>query len=166
MTDHHHDTVHHRVTLDLAGLEPIVTAILAQRPVLQQIVNLLQELKIMSQTVSQQLDAGLAAIGTALDELSTDLTAIAAEVTTLVAGITPGSTTTQAQADSANALAARVTALDTAAKAVVAQAPGTSTHVAADPNETAANGSLMNDGTTIRNNFSLPNFNPNASETA
>lgn len=166
MTDRHHETTHVHVTLDLAGLAPIVTALIGQRPVLQQIVGLLQELKTMSQTTSQMLDTGLAAIGTALDELSADMTAIAAEVTTLVAGLTPGTAVTQAQVDSANALAARVTALDQAAKAVVAQAPGTATHVAADPNETAANGSLMNDGTTTRNNFSLPNFNPNAAETA
>ena len=79
------------------------------------------ELRTMSENLSTQLDAALASVNSALDALSADVSSIASEVTALVAGMTPGSTITQAQIDAANALAARVSALDTQAKSIVAQ---------------------------------------------
>jgi cob(I)alamin adenosyltransferase len=101
------------------SLESRIVDIVAEA--LKPIHHILQELKQMSQTLSSQLDAALASINTAVDGLSTEITAIAAEVTTLVAGMAPGSTLSQAQIDTANAIAARLTALDTSAQAIVAQ---------------------------------------------
>lgn len=63
----------------------------------------------MSGTLSEQLDAATAAI-------RDDVAAVSAEVTQLLAGVTPGSTITQAQVDA-------LTAIDASLKAIPAAAP-------------------------------------------
>ena len=63
----------------------------------------------MSQTLSQQLDAATQAI-------RDDVAAVSAEVTQLLAGVTPGSTITQAQVDA-------LTAIDASLKAIPAAPP-------------------------------------------
>ena len=60
----------------------------------------------MSQTLSQQLDAATQAI-------RDDVAAVSAEVSQLLAGVTPGSTITQAQVDA-------LTAIDASLKAIPA----------------------------------------------
>lgn len=65
-----------------------------------------ERLLTMSQTLSQQLDAATQAI-------RDDVAAVSAEVTALLAGVTPGSTITQAQVDA-------LTAIDASLKAIPA----------------------------------------------
>jgi hypothetical protein len=74
------------------------------------IIGLLQTLTAkvdhMSQSLSAQLDAATQAI-------RDDVAAVSAEVSKLLAGVTPGSTITQAQVDA-------LTAIDTSLKAIPA----------------------------------------------
>ena len=94
----HHDSLEQRIAAMLdAALKPILTA--------------LQELKHMSQTLSQQLDAATQAI-------RDDVAAVSAEVTALLAEVTPGSTITQAQVDA-------LTAIDASLKAIPPATPVT-----------------------------------------
>jgi hypothetical protein len=83
------------------------TTILAAIANLQ--TNLQKEITTMSQTLSQQLDTATAAV-------ETDVAAVAAEVSQLLASMTPGTQITQAQID-------RVTAIDTAMKAIPPATP-------------------------------------------
>ena len=76
----------------------------SDRHLLHRIITLLEELKAMSGTLSEQLDAATAAI-------QADVAAVAAEVTKLLGELTPGSTITQAQVDA-------LTAIDASLKAI------------------------------------------------
>ena len=71
--------------------------------------QLSKDIKTMSGTLSEQLDAATSAI-------ETDVAAVASEVTQLLASMTPGSQVTQAQID-------RLTAIDTAMKAIPPATP-------------------------------------------
>jgi len=85
----------------------------APDPRIDQVLGLLNaiqlEIKIMSQSLSAQLDAATAAV-------ETDVAAVAAEVSALLASMTPGNQITQAQV-------ARVTAIDAAMKAIPPATP-------------------------------------------
>lgn len=68
---------------------------------------ILERIAAMSMTLSQQLDAATQAI-------RDDVAAVSAEVTALLAGVTPGSTITQAQVDALNAIDASLKAIPAA----------------------------------------------------
>lgn len=72
--------------------------------VLQQILHNTEELIMSGTTLSEQLDAATAAI-------QADVAAVSAEVTKLLAGVTPGSTITQAQIDALIAIDASLKAI-------------------------------------------------------
>jgi len=82
-------------------------------PRLDQVLSLLQQLRqdiqTMSGTLSDKLDAATAAV-------ETDVATVSAEVSQLLASMTPGSQITQAQID-------RITAIDTAMKAIPPATP-------------------------------------------
>ena len=78
-------------------------------PRIDAILHNTERLITMSQTLSQQLDAATQAI-------RDDVAAVSAEVTALLAGVTPGSTITQAQVDA-------LTAIDQSLKAIPVAAP-------------------------------------------
>ena len=76
------------------------------RAILAELATLNAKVDHMSQSLSAQLDAATQAI-------RDDVAAVSAEVTKLLAGVTPGSTITQAQVDA-------LTAIDTSLKAIPA----------------------------------------------
>lgn len=89
-------TTHHHITLSLSDE---LTVFLRQA-----VAHITQEIRTMSGTLSEQLDAATAAI-------QADVAAVAAEVATLLAGMTPGDAITQAQVDALNAIDASLKAI-------------------------------------------------------
>lgn len=87
-------------------LPPELVALLSDRHLLHEILRNTERLIQMSGTLSEQLDAATAAI-------QADVAAVSAEVSKLLAGVTPGSTITQAQVDA-------LTAIDASLKAIPA----------------------------------------------
>lgn len=81
----------------------------------------------MSASLGDQLNAGLTSVSNVLDLIQNDVSAVATEVSTLVAGMQVGSPVTQAMVDQANALLAKAQAIDTALKAVEQQGTTTAT---------------------------------------
>ena len=90
--------MHVDVDVRLVDTQRILDAIAALQ------TSVLQEIKTMSGTLSEQLDAVTAAI-------VADVAAVSAEVTKLLGEIVPGATITQAQVDA-------LTAIDTSLKAI------------------------------------------------
>lgn len=158
MSDHGHDThIHHHIHVE--GLEAIVTA-LADHHV-RHIVTLLQEIKSMSQSAQDTLDANNAAMTAALDAIQADVTAIASELQAATPPV--GSVVSQATVDANTAIVSRLQAVKSALDGLAVPASGT-THTAEDTSDTTPNGSTRADG-SVRNNFFLPNFNPANPET-
>jgi hypothetical protein len=84
---------------------------------LDEILELLLELRKMSQTAQQTMDANNAATAAALDTIQTEVTTIAAE---LQAAIPPvGSTVSQASIDTMTANVARLTAVKASLDALI-----------------------------------------------
>lgn len=92
------------VHLHFHGLDGLLAIALADRQFLRQILTNTERLLQMSGTLSEQLDAATAAI-------KADVQAVSDEVTKLLAGLTPGTTITQAQVDA-------LTAIDASLKAI------------------------------------------------
>jgi hypothetical protein len=154
-------TDHITVTLDEQGLAWLIAA-LADRPALQQINQLLQELKTMSGNLSDQEAAAAARSEAALATITTEITAIAAE---LKAGTgTVGTVLTQSMVDRNTAIATSLEGAATSLGALVTPTGGT-THLAQDVADLTPNGSLKADGVTVRNNFFMANFNSANPET-
>lgn len=84
---------------------------------LQQILTNLQELKTMSQTVQQTIDANNVRMSAAIDGITTDIAAIQAE---LAAAIPPaGTVVSQASADAMTAVADKLDAVKTSLDGLV-----------------------------------------------
>lgn len=92
------------VHLHFHGLDGLLAIALADRHLLHRILTNTERLTEMGTSLSEQLDAATAAI-------KADVQAVSAEVTKLLAGLTPGSTITQAQVDA-------LTAIDASLKAI------------------------------------------------
>ena len=90
---------------------------------LRQILHELKELKTMSATLADQLTQFQTETAASLDAISTDVTDISADVDSLLAGMTPGTTITQAMVDAQGSIRDRVAALKTALDAVNAKVP-------------------------------------------
>jgi archaellum component FlaC len=73
--------------------------------------HLRRELRIMSQSLSEQLDAALAGIKDDIAEIAADVSAVAQQISTLQSELSPGSTITQAQVDAINAQKAALDAV-------------------------------------------------------
>jgi hypothetical protein len=98
-------------------LPPELATMLSDRQLLRDILRSTERLIVMSQTLSEQVDAANAALSAGLDSIQTDVTAIAAE---LQAAVPPaGSTISQAQVDALNAQVTRVRAVKTSLDALV-----------------------------------------------
>lgn len=116
------------VHLHFHDLERIVPLLVDRSSALLELFHLVRELKAMSTSLSQQLDAATQTIQTGISQLSTDVSAVAAEVNALLAGVTTGSTITQAQVDKLTAIASSVTALDSTVQGILsAGGAGTTT---------------------------------------
>jgi hypothetical protein len=137
------------IHLHIDGLDGLLAALLDRR--FHQILSNSERLLEMGTSLSAQLDAATASI-------KADVANVSTEVTSLLAGLTPGSTITQAQVDA-------LTGIDTALKAIPAAPSTGTTHTPQDTTDTTLNGVAKANG-TIRNNFFLPNFNPALPETS
>ena len=82
------------------------------------LTELKQEIQNVSTTLSSQLDAVTASLNASLTQLSVDISSVAAEVSTLVGELTPGSTLTQAQIDALTAINTGIDTLDASVKAI------------------------------------------------
>lgn len=110
----------HQVHIHL-HLPPEMASLLSDRRLLHDILRNTERLIVMSQTLSEQVDAANIALSAGLDAIQTDVTAIAAE---LQAAVPPaGTTITQAQVDALNAQVARVQAVKTSLDALVVPPP-------------------------------------------
>lgn len=85
----------------------------------------LKELKRMSGSISDQIDASTAAISSDLDALTAAVTSVSAEIAALQAGMPAGSTVTQAQADALKAADDRLKAQVAALTALEPAQPAT-----------------------------------------
>lgn len=95
----------------------------ADAGVLQQILANTQEIIVMSGTLADQLAAAQAATAASLDAISTDVTEIGADVDSLLATMTPGTTITQAMVDNATSISTRVSAVKDGLDVVNAKVP-------------------------------------------
>lgn len=141
-------------------LPPELTAALADRHLLHEILRNTERLITMGETNQATVDAANAAMQASLDAIQADIAAITTELQGAIPS--PGAVPTQASLDTLNANVARLQAVKTALDALVV--PPTVTHTPEDTTDTTANGSARADG-SIRNNFFLPNFNPANPET-
>ena len=82
------------------------------------LTELKQEIQAVSNSLSAQLDAATIAINTKLSQLSTDISGVGTEVSTLLANFTPGDTITQAQVDALTAIGSTIDTIDAAVKAI------------------------------------------------
>lgn len=95
-----------------ARLEQIAEEIASLRCFIQ------QEFTRMSQTLEQQLEAGVTAVQADIATIAASLTTIAVEITQLQAQLQPGATISPADIDSINALKAQADAAVATAKAM------------------------------------------------
>lgn len=81
----------------------------------------------MSGTLAEQLAAAQAETSAALDAIAVDVTEIGADVDSLLAGMTPGTTITQEMVDAATSISSRVATIKSGLDAVNAKVPNTPT---------------------------------------
>jgi len=113
-----------QITIALPELESIINMIAARQAVLLQPAfdNVIQEIRTMSGSLEDKLQAALAAAAAAQAGTNAALAAIATDLTTLAGRLVPGQMITQADVDAATAIATAAGDAQTAATAAQAQA--------------------------------------------
>lgn len=94
---------------------------------LERIFRNTERLIQMSGTLAEQLAAAQAETSAALDAIAVDVTEIGADVDTLLAGMTPGTTITPELVAAGNAIRDRVAGIKSGLDAVNAKVPNTPT---------------------------------------